>query len=74
MIAPTITATWTHVCNVTKQMDCIKSYTYCVLSNLYIDQYHMTYGELEQYTHEFLSNYTYGELETPGIDEDKEVG
>lgn len=73
MIAPTVTATWTHVCNVTKQMDYIKSYTYCVLSDLYIDQYHMTYGELEQYTHEFLSNYTYGELETPGIDEDKEV-
>lgn len=73
LIAPTITATWSHVCNVTKQKDYIKSYTYCILSNLYIDQYYMTYGELGQYTHEFLSNYTYGVLETPGIDENKEV-
>ena len=73
LITPTITATWSHVCNVTKQKDYIKSYTYCILSNLCIDQYYMTYGELGQYTHEFLSNYTYGVLETPGIDEDKEV-
>lgn len=73
LISPVITATWSNMCKVTKQADFIKSYTYCILENLKIDDYHMTYEDLASYQHETLSSYTYDYLYLPGIDDEEEV-
>lgn len=67
LLAPTITVTWSFDCSITKVADYIVGSFYCILSELYIGEYVTTYGELEQYTHEFLSHYTYGTIRSPGI-------